>query len=182
MHKKRGQGFTSGNVLAWILGIVVVVLVALVAWNFFGVVDQSALLPEEKIIAASVCEQSIGLLKQNGYCNDFKELEIGGKKQYVNCAWLKQNGVEMDVELSSYTCDLGLAKKKCEELRDNQVLKWDEKKVNGDVCKDLVAEEMDGEGRTVWIKSEDDSCKKEENSFKSLSESVFETEEMCVGT
>ena len=100
---KRGQeGITLTTLLLIILGVVVVVVIILGATGGLNFVfDKINLVPGQSLEAVT---QSCSIAAKNSlradYCNEFKEITLGGEKQFVNC-----QAPEIVVNLQGNTID-----------------------------------------------------------------------------
>ena len=94
---KKGQGFTSGQLLALILGAVAVIIVIIgftAGWDFFtdlfgqGDIDMTVISQKCNTLAST---------SNSGYCTD--RIEIG-KNKYINCEYaVNELGAEVSKEV-----------------------------------------------------------------------------------
>ena len=92
---KRGQGLSVTTLILIVLGIVVLVVVILgftKGWNFvFGKID---ILPGQSLqTAVKSCEISAQQELTVDYCNEFKEVKLAGKKQWITCDYIVDAGI-----------------------------------------------------------------------------------------
>jgi hypothetical protein len=138
MRLRRGQeGFSFGSLLGLIIGVVALVLIAIFIYRGFDTASSAIkLLPEEKVAAAKVCELS-GSLGDIGWCNDFKEIDVSGRKMYANCDWIADQFEERpDWAIGKDDCTEKSSTMKCWDLREAAGVSFDAEKVfvNGDTC------------------------------------------------
>ncbi len=106
MSRKGQEGVTLTTLLLIILGVVVVVVIILGFTGAFGFIfDKVNILPGQDLQAVvTSCEIAGANKLVADYCLTFKEVEINGQKQYVNCddsrvkAGMKEDSVKL-------TCD-----------------------------------------------------------------------------
>lgn len=127
---KKGQGFTSGQLLALILGAVAVIIVIIgftAGWDFFtdlfgqGDIDMTVISQKCNTLAST---------SNSGYCTD--RIEIG-KNKYINCEYAVN---ELGAEVSKgVTCPDG-EKKICQKIKLEKGEDYDPTKVevNGKTC------------------------------------------------
>ena len=105
--------------------------------GFDAIFGKIGLLPGNLEAAAQSCGISSSQNLKTSYCNEFKQVTITGKKQYVTCDYLENHA---EFEKLSEACTLEratLAKDFCKTLRDSKL-------VNGKVCY------VNGEGDDEW--------------------------------
>ncbi len=138
MFNKKAQGLPISTLILLILGIIVLVVVAvgfIKGWDFiFGKIG---ILPGDLEVAAKACDVSGSNNLKTSYCNEFKEVKIAGKKQFVNCDYLEQYATFTHL-LPEDSCSdtANTVRNLAEQLCDNENLKEDDK-VNGETCKIL---------------------------------------------
>jgi len=132
---KGGQGFTWSQMFGLILGVIVIIIVVLFVTGFFDRGDDVlGNLPKELQIIASSC----GLASSSGlkisYCDEFREVEIAGQDQLVNCEYIKEQ-YETNYEDSTITCSTALETQFCTSLRQSKGDDYTGKEVvNGKPC------------------------------------------------
>ena len=94
-------------------------------------------MPGDLEVAAQSCELSAKQEFTTSYCNEFKELKISGKKQYVNCKFLEGYAEFEKLEGCDSDKVNNLAKQLCETLKDEGL-------VNGKLCY------INGKGDDEW--------------------------------
>ena len=131
---KRGQGLPITTLILIIIGIVVAVVIIIgftVGWDaIFGkvpIVTPSTL--EAKVKACEIAAENE--LKID-YCTKFDQVEISGKKQAVNCAYLKSNNL-LSASSSAVDCGSLIGDTKIVEYCVN-TKKKDSDLVNGKSC------------------------------------------------
>ncbi len=141
MFNKRGQeGITIGTLLLIVLGLVVVVTIIIGATSGFGFIfDKFKLAPGQDLQAvAKSCEIAAQNNLKADYCYTFKEVELDGKSQYVNCEDSRVIASMVEQVDKSFTCDDVDEKSAIENYCMNNVAEkdWEKILVNGKTCKD----------------------------------------------
>ena len=134
---KRGQTEVSlGTLLLLILGIGGLILVGFGFYKYWDKITQPSEQAPEALVAVKSCEFSVSIDDKGGYCADFKEVEVAGKKQFVNCDYLIQLGNTIQGS-EKISCDAtsDYAKMYCESLKTSQGTNYDGTDlVNGQTC------------------------------------------------
>lgn len=132
---KRGQ--VESNTIIYLLIAVAVLAVVVLGFMFgwdkiFGWLNAA---PGDLEKAAQAC----GLAAQNNlvttYCNDLRELDVLGKKQYVNCEFLATNHLANFTALESGCGGDTQIKPLAKVLCENKKLNNETDYVNGQTCK-----------------------------------------------
>ena len=155
---KKGQDLSIGTLILIVLGIIVLVLLILgfsMGWsnlwakiNIFGGGGKSD-------ISAMVTACNLAVISNSvyDYCNDFKEVNVDGKKEWVNC---EDSRVASGVD-TKLTCPNGdensRVKEKCISLMESKKIKEDTK-INQKICWDEY--DCDSVGGTPKPKCADD--------------------------
>ena len=130
---KKGQGLSTTTLVLLILaGLVLVVVVIGFTTGWGYIFDKIGLLPGDLEAAAQSCGFSATSGLKTSYCNEFKEIRISGKKQYVNCQYLE--GIATFDTLPEGTCANTTVNKLAKDLCVNKKLK-DDDLVNNKDCK-----------------------------------------------
>lgn len=135
LDKKKAQGFSITTLAILVLAVIVVVVVVLgftKGWGYiFGKTD---VLPTNLEAAAQSCSIASSSNLKTTYCYEFKEVEIAGKDQYMNCekiiAYAEFDPIEDP-------CDPDQVSDLAKELCVNQDLD-DDDLVNEVTCADLT--------------------------------------------
>lgn len=133
---KKAQGLSTTTLVLLILAGIVLVVVVLGFTKGWGYVfDKIGLLPGDLEAAAQSCGVSASSSLKTSYCNEFKEVIIAGKKQYVNCQYLE--GLATFEKLPANTCkkitEEGVVRNLAIQLCGNKNLKKDDL-VNNQRC------------------------------------------------
>lgn len=146
MNKRGQEGVSLTTLLLIILGVVVIVVIILGFTGAFGFIfGKVDILPGQDlqaVVTSCAIAGSNGLVAD--YCLTFKEIEINGEKQYVNCeADSVQTGMSNEQKVADKvkTCAQAESEPKyyCEQLKISQKNRYDPKKitVNGKTCEEL---------------------------------------------
>jgi hypothetical protein len=91
---KRGQELSVGTLILIVLGIVLLVLLILGfslgwsnLWEKINIFSSATSLDS----VAQKCSLAVTSSSLTSYCEDFKQITVDGKKQYVNCEFSKLN-------------------------------------------------------------------------------------------
>lgn len=134
---KRGQeGVTLTTLLLIILGVVVVAIIILGFTTGFGFIfDKFKLAPGQDLQAVVTgCELAASNELRADYCSTFKEVEINGEKQFVNC---EDSRVQSNMGADSkglITCSGSEVEDFCKTTNQLKESDWDKVKVNGRSC------------------------------------------------
>ncbi len=119
ISNKRGQE-SSNAVTGWLGALIVLIVVALVAWGFFSYLGGvTKLAPEDLTLLSSYCKTSIYSNDPSTYCgSDYKPTKMGSKPAYVTC-WDVAQQISPKPNWSNIDCSSYLAnsaKAKCLSL------------------------------------------------------------------
>lgn len=179
---KRGQGLPITTLILIIIGIVVAVVIIIgftVGWDaIFGKVP--IVTPSTLTAKIKACE----IVAENDlnvdYCNKFDEVEISGKKQAVNCAYLKTSNL-LSASSSAVECGSLINDQKIVEYCVN-TKKKDNDLINGKSCGDYkvlcIEYKENGKGST----SEKDSCAVGEKDVTKMVKPLSSTNKKCCFT
>lgn len=121
--KKRGQTEVGlGTFLLIVVGVIGLVLVGLFVYNSWSKINKLGdLAPEDRTLYKTACEQAVSI-GASAYCEDFKQVKIDKKTQYMNCAFLKDSyGLEIDDSVIGGCAD-NVADQYCIFLNTTKVL------------------------------------------------------------
>ncbi len=141
--KKAQREVSIGTLLLLLLGIGGLALVILGFYNYWGKFSKiPGQLPGDLEVVAQSCEISAKSGLKTSYCIEFKEIKLGGKKQYVNCPYLLKIGADIPSS-GNIQCD------KAPDDTNYKAVKGFEGDYDADrYCKRLRAD-SDYEGKTI---------------------------------
>lgn len=126
------------SVLLLLLGLAAVVLVVLGALGVFeNTIGKLDLFPGDLEAAAQSCGISATQNLKTSYCYEFKEVKIGGTKQYITCEKLESYAEFDKLTGCDETMRDAASTTLCRTLKDNAI-------VNKKVCW------QDGQGEDEW--------------------------------
>ena len=89
---KRAQQLSTTAMVLLVLGVIILVVIAVAVANFYGFIgEKTEVLPGDLEAIAQSCEISASQNLVTSYCNEFKEVKIGGQTQFVNCDYAVRN-------------------------------------------------------------------------------------------
>ncbi|MEK6945664.1 MAG: hypothetical protein AABW63_02635 [Nanoarchaeota archaeon] len=133
---KKGQGLSSETIILLLIAVVVLVIVILGFTKGWGwVFGGFGLLPGDLEKSAQACDLAGQNNLKTTYCNEFKEVKISGKTQFLNCEELTKYATFTTL---SEACDGTQVKNLAKQLCVNQRLD-NSTEVNGISCQTLRA-------------------------------------------
>jgi hypothetical protein len=90
---KKAQGYSTTEMMVFVLVLIMVFLLAFAAYNFYSESKKKAeLLPGDVEIFGSICFPT-GTSTPQFFCADFKRVTSNGKDQRVTCQYLKEKNL-----------------------------------------------------------------------------------------
>lgn len=141
MKNKKGQDLSIGTLILIVLGVIVLVLLILgfsLGWsnlwekiNIFGGSNSIG-------DVATACSLAVSSQNTYDFCQNFRQVKVDGKSQYVNC---QDTRIATSISSGSLGCsaEYGDARtsaiRYCETLRTSQGTRFDDQTVvNGFTC------------------------------------------------
>ncbi|MBS3099502.1 hypothetical protein J4462_04780 [Candidatus Pacearchaeota archaeon] len=175
MVNKKAQDLSIGTLILIVLGIVVLVLLILGfslgwsnLWQKIGIFGGTSSIADVVI----ACKLAATSQDTYGYCQDFKEIKIDGKTEYVNCEDPRVSS-GLDNKLACNKQESELKKEQCINLVKNNKIKIDSK-VNGKACERLTCEELGGS-----ISSEGKVCEIGKTQIENVLDGNSDAKEFC---
>ncbi len=129
---KKGQGLSSETIILLLIAVVVLVIVILGFTKGWGwVFGGFGLLPGDLEKSAQACDLAGQNNLKTTYCNEFKEVKISGKNQFVNCEYLAKSGY---ASFTTLTESCGSITKLAQDTCTNQRLDDQKDMINGETC------------------------------------------------
>ena len=133
---KRAQELSTTALILIVIGVIILVFVVLgfsIGWNNLfekiGIFAGGGSSIESITLA---CKNAVGLNSIYSFCQDFKQIKVNGKTQYLNC---QDDRITLDETID--TCVGDPAKNKCIELIKDGTAKADTL-VNNKLCSSQV--------------------------------------------
>ena len=157
---KRAQELSTTALILIVIGVIILVFVVLgfsIGWNNLfekiGIFAGGGSSIESITLA---CKNAVGLNSIYSFCQDFKQIKVNGKTQYLNC---QDDRITLDETID--TCVGDPAKNKCIELIKDGTAKADTL-VNNKLCSSQVnCNEIEIDGKKAIEKDKGTECNKE---------------------